>query len=56
MVIGCVCGWIFGIFSICCLMNRRANTVKFRNGIYLGFALRVLMAISDANDQFEIAK
>ena len=49
MVVGCLFGWVFGIFSICCLMNRRNNTVKFRNGIYLGFALRLIYAINETN-------
>ena len=56
LLVGCIFGWVFGIFSICCLFNRRGNTLKFRNGIYLGFALRVLFAINEANDEFLEAK
>ena len=49
MVVGCLFGWVFGILSLCCLMNRRNNTVKFKNGIYLGFALRLIYAINETN-------
>jgi hypothetical protein len=56
MVVGCLFGWVFGIFSICCLMGGgrggRSNSVKFRNGIYLGFALRLFFAINEANQDY----
>jgi hypothetical protein len=56
LLIGCLFGWVFGIFSVCCLMNRRTNTIKFRNGIYLGFAIRLLYVVNDGNQEFMVQK
>lgn len=49
MVFGVFLGWILGIFAICCLfgaLGRRRPTKRFRNGIYVGILLKLLISMN----------
>lgn len=48
--LGIVMGWFFGILGICCLFNRRYQNKKFRNGLYIGIVVKMLITVSINNE------
>ena len=52
LIMGFLMGWLFGVFAVCCLFNRRYQTKKFRNGVYIGFGMRILISIEVNNEEF----
>ena len=50
LLLGCLMGWFFGILGICCLFNRRYQTKKFRNGLYTGIIVKLIIAINMNNE------
>jgi len=53
MMLGCLMGWFFGILGICCLFNRRYQNKKFRNGLYIGILVKLIIAINMNNQEIQ---
>ena len=54
MFLGFTFGFFFGILALCCLMvSRRTTSVRLKNGVYMGFMVKLVYAVMDQRAQFE---